>query len=65
MRTLLFSLFAFIVVSLPVDIDAQYIDAQTYLMNPMPDKKRAPEFSLMGMDGETHTLKEYEGASCL
>ena len=61
MRTLLFSLFTFIVVSLPVDIDAQYIDAQTYLMNPMPDKKRAPEFSLMGMDGETHTLKEYEG----
>ena len=35
--------------------------ATKYLMDPMPANDRAPEFTLMGMDEKTHTLKSLEG----
>jgi thiol-disulfide isomerase/thioredoxin len=31
------------------------------LMDPMPAAKPAPEFTLMGMDGKTHTLDDLKG----
>jgi len=37
------------------------LDANTYLMDPMPNHKRAPDFSLIGMDEKIHTLKSLEG----
>jgi len=37
------------------------LDANTYLMDPMPNHKRAPDFSLIGMDEKIHTLKDLEG----
>ena len=37
------------------------LDANTYLMDPMPSHKRAPDFSLIGMDEKIHTLKDLEG----
>ena len=37
------------------------LDANSHLMNPMPNHKRAPDFSLIGMDEKIHTLKGLEG----
>ena len=37
------------------------LDANAYLMDPMPNHKRAPDFSLIGMDEKIHTLKSLEG----
>ena len=35
--------------------------ANDMLMDPMPSAEHAPAFSLMGMDGETHTLDDLKG----
>ena len=37
------------------------LDANSHLMNPMPNHKRAPDFSLIGIDEKIHTLKGLEG----
>ena len=39
----------------------QPIQANDMLMDPMPAAKPAPDFNLMGMDGETHTLEDLKG----
>ena len=33
----------------------------SYLMDPMPNKKLAPDFKLIGMDEKLHTLKDLQG----
>ena len=43
-----------LVLSIPF---ASLNSATKYLMDPMPANERAPEFTLMGMDEKTHTLK--------
>ena len=39
----------------------QPIQANDMLMDPMPAANPAPDFNLMGMDGETHTLEDLKG----
>ena len=39
----------------------QPIQANDILMDPMPAANPAPDFNLMGMDGETHTLEDLKG----
>ena len=39
----------------------QPIQANDMLMDPMPAADPAPDFNLMGMDGETHTLEDLKG----
>ena len=39
----------------------QPIQANDMLMDPMPAANPAPDFNLMGMDGETHTLDDLKG----
>jgi thiol-disulfide isomerase/thioredoxin len=39
----------------------QPIQANDMLMDPMPAAKPAPDFNLMGMDGETHSLEDLKG----
>ena len=39
----------------------QPIQANYMLMDPMPAANPAPDFNLMGMDGETHTLEDLKG----
>ena len=36
-------------------------ESNSYLMDPMPNKKPAPDFVLMGMDGKEHTLNDLKG----
>ena len=40
---------------------ADNVYANKYLMDPMPAHNKAPEFNLMGMDEQRHTLKSLEG----
>ena len=40
---------------------SQPIQANDMLMDPMPAANTAPDFNLMGMDGETHTLEDLKG----
>ena len=46
-----------LVLSIPF---ASLNSATKYLVDPMPAKNKAPEFTLMGMDEKTHTLKSLE-----
>ena len=39
----------------------QPIQANDMLMDPMPAANPAPDFNLMGMDGDTHTLEDLKG----
>ena len=39
----------------------QPTQANDMLMDPMPAANPAPDFNLMGMDGETHTLEDLKG----
>ena len=39
----------------------QPIQANDMLMDPMPAANPAPDFNLIGMDGETHTLEDLKG----
>ena len=39
----------------------QPIQANDMLMDPMPAANPAPDFNLMGMDGETYTLEDLKG----
>ena len=39
----------------------QPIQANDMLMDPMPAANPAPDFNLMGMDGEIHTLEDLKG----
>ena len=39
----------------------QPIQANDMLLDPMPAANPAPDFNLMGMDGETHTLEDLKG----
>jgi len=39
----------------------QPIQANDMLMDPMPAANSAPDFNLMGMDGDTHTLEDLKG----
>ena len=39
----------------------QPIQANDMLMDPMPAANPAPDFNLMGMDGEAHTLEDLKG----
>lgn len=39
----------------------QPIQAKDMLMDPMPAANPAPDFNLMGMDGETYTLEDLKG----
>ena len=39
----------------------QPVHANDMLMDPMPAANPAPDFNLMGMDGETHTLEDLKG----
>ena len=39
----------------------QPIQANDMLMDPMPAANPAPDFNLMGMDGDTHTLDDLKG----
>ena len=43
----------------------QPIQANDMLMDPMPAANPAPDFNLMGMDGETHTLEDLKGKCVL
>ena len=36
-------------------------ESNSYLMDPMPNKKPAPDFVLMGMDGKEYTLNDLKG----
>ena len=52
----------FLIVSLTMlTLFIQPIQANDMLMDPMPAANPAPDFNLMGMDGETHTLEDLKG----
>ena len=52
----------FLTVSLiMLTLSIQPIQANDMLMDPMPAANPAPDFNLMGMDGETHTLEDLKG----
>ena len=47
-------------------LPTQTLSSSPYLMDPMPNKKPAPDFVLVGLDGEEHSLTELRGklATC-
>ena len=52
----------FLIVSLTMlTLFIQPIQANDMLMDPMPAANPAPDFNLMGMDGDTHTLEDLKG----
>ena len=51
----------FIISLVVISFTLNSVQANDMLMDPMPSAKPAPEFNLMGMDGETHTLDDLKG----
>ncbi len=46
-------------------LPTQTLFSSTYLMDPMPNKKLAPDFVLAGLDGKEHSLTELRGKFAL
>ena len=46
-------------------LPTQNLFSSPYLMDPMPNKKPAPDFVLVGLDGKEHSLTELRGKFAL